>query len=217
MERQKGQDSLRDLRQGSQQESQQDSELDSQRTLEERALIERAGKGDRAAQETLVMRYERRVYAMVLGMVRNPEDARDLVQETFVKALSNLHRFDFSARFPAWLMRIAANGTKDFLRRRGREDKIFAYETDDWSVEDLGTAKGKAEAALSARIDTGVVERCMGMLDPRYATVLTLRYRDGYAYKEISEILSIPMGTVKVLLHRGRLQLKRQVLKEVRG
>jgi RNA polymerase sigma-70 factor (ECF subfamily) len=192
-----------------------DESAPGEEALKERALIEKAGKGDRASQQTLVMRYERRVYAMVLGMVRNQEDARDLVQETFVKALTNLHRFDFSAAFSAWLMRIAANGAKDFLRRRSREGKIFAYETEDWSVEDLGTARGAAEAALSARIDTGVVERCMADLEPRYATVLTLRYRDGYAYKEISDILSIPMGTVKVLIHRGRQELKRKVKMEV--
>jgi len=161
------------------------------------------------------MRYERRVYALVLGMVRNSEDARDIVQETFVKALTNLQRFDLAASFPAWLMRIAANSAKDFLRRRGREDKIFSYETDDWSVEDFGTARGTAEAALSARIDSGIVERCMDGLDSRYASVLTLRYRDGYAYREISDILSIPMGTVKVLIHRGRQELKRAVKREV--
>ena len=193
----------------------QDKQISQIRTTEERILIEKARDGDRASQETLVMRYERRVYALVLGMVKNSEDARDLVQETFVKALTNLHRFDFSASFPAWLMRIAANSAKDLLRRRGRERRIFAYETDDLSVEDLGTARGAAEAALSARIDSGVVERCMGDLDPRYTSVLTLRYRDGYAYKEISEILSIPMGTVKVLIHRGRLELKRAVKREV--
>ena len=188
---------------------------DSQRTLEERVLIEKAARGDRASQETLVMRYERRVYALTLSMVRNSEDARDLVQETFVKALTNMHRFDFSASFPAWLMRIAANSARDFLRRRGREDKIFAYETEDWSVDDFGTAKGAAEAALSARIDSAVVERCMAGLDPRYSSVLTLRYRDGYAYREISDILSIPMGTVKVLIHRGRQELKKAVKREV--
>jgi RNA polymerase sigma-70 factor (ECF subfamily) len=193
----------------------QDKEISEVRASEERVLIEKARSGDRASQETLVMRYERRVYALVIGMVKNSEDARDLVQETFVKALTNLHRFDFSASFPAWLMRIAANNAKDFLRRRGRESRIFAYETDDLSVEDFGTAKGTAEAALSARIDTGVVERCMGGLDPRYASVLTLRYRDGYAYKEISDILSIPMGTVKVLIHRGRQELKKAVKREV--
>ena len=193
----------------------QDKQISETRALEERLLIEKARDGDRASQETLVMRYERRVYALVLGMVKNSEDARDLVQETFVKALTNLHRFDFSASFPAWLMRIAANSAKDLLRRRGRESRIFAYETEDLSVEDLGTARGAAEAALSARIDSGVVERCMGDLDPRYTSVLTLRYRDGYAYKEISEILSIPMGTVKVLIHRGRQELKRAVKREV--
>ena len=195
----------------------QDKQTTENRALEERVLIEKARRGDRASQETLVMRYERRVYALVLGMVRNSEDARDIVQETFVKALTNLHRFDLSASFPAWLMRIAANNAKDFLRRRGREDKIFAYETEDWSVEDFGSAKGSAEAALSARIDSGVVERCMEGLDPRYASVLTLRYRDGYAYREISDILSIPMGTVKVLIHRGRQELKRAVKREVGG
>jgi RNA polymerase sigma-70 factor (ECF subfamily) len=205
----------RQERQNLEERGSREAEASDTRASEERVLIEKAKRGDRASQETLVMRYERRVYALVLSMVRNSEDARDLVQETFVKALTNLHRFDFSATFPAWLMRIAANGAKDFLRRRGRESRIFAYETEDMSVEDFGTVKGRAEAALSARIDSAVVERCMAGLDPRYASVLTLRYRDGYAYKEIGDILSIPMGTVKVLIHRGRQELKRAVKREV--
>ena len=96
-------------------------------TVNETTLIEGAKNGDRASQEAIVRLYERRVYSLILRMVGNREDARDILQETMVKALTSINRYDGSYPFLSWLFKIGANKSIDFLRRRKIEFKMFAY------------------------------------------------------------------------------------------
>ncbi|MFH1219081.1 MAG: sigma-70 family RNA polymerase sigma factor [Candidatus Eisenbacteria bacterium] len=184
-------------------------------TLNETTLIEGAKNGDRASQEAIVRLYERRVYGLILRLVGNREDARDILQETMVKALTSINRYDGSYPFLSWLFKIGANKSIDFLRRRKIELKMFAYEDEATRIEDLPDGGAPGAGGLDDRIDWAIVERSMENLEPRYRAVLFLRYRDDLSYQEIARVLSIPMGTVKVLLHRGRLELKKQVMKEL--
>jgi len=179
------------------------------------ALIEGARRGDRASQEAIVRLYERRVYGLIVRLVGNREDARDILQDTMVKALTSINRYDGSYSFVSWLLKIGANRSLDFLRRRKLETRIFVYEDDDRGIDDIPDTGISADDAVASKADWAVVERCMRQLEPKYRTVLHLRYKDDLAYDEIAQVLSIPMGTVKVLLHRGRLELKRRVLAEV--
>jgi len=178
-------------------------------------LIEGARRGDRASQEAIVRLYERRVYGLIVRLVGNREDARDILQETMVKALTSINRYDGSHAFTSWLMRIGANRSLDFLRRRKLETRIFVYEDDDRGIEDVPDTGTLVDETVTSKLDWAVVERCMEQLHPKYRTVLHLRYKDDLAYDEIARVLSIPMGTVTVLLHRGRLELKRRVLAEI--
>ena len=207
------------------------------------ALIDGARRGDRASQEALVRLYERRVYGLVLRLVGNREDARDILQETMVKALTSINRYEGTYPFTSWLFRIATNKALDFLRRRKLEFRIFEYEGGGEGSEDRGPARGAGggswsagrgddrgtvidnladpgplpDATVSDRLDLALVERCLDRLAPRYRTVLHLRYRDDLAYAEIARVLSIPIGTVKILLHRGHAELKREVTREMGG
>ncbi len=185
--------------------------------LNETTLIEGAKRGDRASQEAIVRLYERRVYGLVLRLVGNPEDARDILQETMVKALTSITRYDGTYPFASWLMKIGANKSIDFLRRRKVELKMFAYEDEERGIEDVADTTTPADERLADKIDWAIVETCMERLEPRYRTVLFLRHRDDLSYDEIARVLSIPIGTVKILLHRGRIELKKQVLKEMGG
>jgi RNA polymerase sigma-70 factor (ECF subfamily) len=184
-------------------------------TLVEATLIEGARRGDRASQEAIVRLYERRLYGLILRIVGNSEDASDILQETMMKALTSINRYDGTYSFISWLMRIATNRSIDLLRRRKVEFKMFAYDDDEHSVEDVADPSAPADERLAEKIDWAVVERCMERLEPRYRAVLVLRHKDDLSYDEIARVLAIPMGTVKILLHRGRLELKRQVLKEL--
>jgi RNA polymerase sigma-70 factor (ECF subfamily) len=179
------------------------------------ALIEGARRGDRASQEAIVKFYERRVYGLIVRLVGNREDARDILQETMVKALTSINRYDGSYSFASWLLRIGVNRSLDCLRRRKLETRIFVYEDDDRGIDDVPGTGASVDEAVTSKADWAVVERCLEQLQPRYRTVLHLRYKDDLAYDEIARVLSIPMGTVKVLLHRGRLELKRRVLAEI--
>jgi RNA polymerase sigma-70 factor (ECF subfamily) len=178
------------------------------------ALIEGARRGDRASQEAIVKFYERRVYGLIVRLVGNREDARDILQETMVKALTGINRYDGSYSFASWLLKIGANRSLDFLRRRKLETRIFVYEDDDRGIDDVPAAGASVDETVTSRVDWAVVEHCLEQLQPKYRTVLHLRYKDDLTYDEIARVLSIPMGTVKVLLHRGRLELKRRVLAE---
>lgn len=188
-------------------------------------LIEGARRGDRASQEAIVRLYERRVYGLVLRLVENREDARDVVQDTMVKALTSIDRYEGIYPFTSWLFRIATNNALDLLRRRKLEFRIFEYEgagsdrEDGRSagVDDVADRAPLPDEAAAARLDLAVVERCLARLAPRYRTVLHLRYRDDLAYKEIARVLAIPIGTVKILLHRGHAELKREVAGELSG
>jgi RNA polymerase sigma-70 factor (ECF subfamily) len=179
-------------------------------------MIEAARDGDRGAQEALVRLYEARIYGHILRFVRNTEDARDILQETMVKVLTQLDQFDPAHSFAGWIYRIATNKALDFLRRRKVELRTFTYE-EDVPIETVADRALPGDEVVAERLTWEMVEGCMGRLDPRYRMVLFMRYRDGLAYKEIAEALEIPMGTVKILLHRGRNELKSLVRKEVGG
>jgi RNA polymerase sigma-70 factor (ECF subfamily) len=183
--------------------------------LSEDTLIARAREGDRRAQEALVRLYEHRVFGLIMRLVRNQEDARDILQDTMVKALMSLHMYDTSHPFRSWLYRIATNKSLDFLRRRQVETRTFARNGTDVRLEDLADTATPQDEEISKRLDWETVERCMAKIEPRMRATLFLRYKDGLSYKEIAHVLSMPMGTVKVMLHRGRLELKRLVRKEV--
>lgn len=186
-------------------------------TPAEATLIEGARRGDRASQEAIVRLYERRAYGLILRLVGNREDARDILQETMMKALTSINRYDGSYSFVSWLMKIATNRSIDLLRRRKVEFKMFAYDDDDRGVQDVADSSPAPDAMMAEKIDISLVERCMEQLEPRYRAVLVLRHKDDLSYDEIARVLSLPMGTVKILLHRGRIELKRRVLKELRG
>jgi RNA polymerase sigma-70 factor, ECF subfamily len=183
--------------------------------MNEIGQIEGARRGDRASQEALVRLYERRVYGLILRLVGNREDARDILQETMVKALTSISRYDGSYPFSSWLMRIGANKSIDLLRRRKVEVNLFAYEDDEHAIDDVADPAALADASLADKLDWAIVEACMDRLEPRYRTVLFLRYKDDLSYEEIARVLSVPAGTVKILLHRGRIELKKQVLREL--
>ena len=177
---------------------------------EERALIARARDGDRASQERLVRLYERRIFGLIVRMVGNREDARDILQETMVKALTSLHMYDATYSFTSWIFRIASNKSLDFLRRRKLELRIFTHDAED-RTDLIADKAAPMDEVIAQKLDWDVFEGCMEKLDPRYRAALFLRYKDGLSYREIGNVLSVPVGTVKTLLHRGRGELKRLV------
>lgn len=184
-------------------------------------LVDLARSGDRDAARELVERYQRRVLGVVIGMVRNPADAQEVVQETFVRAFRNLHGFKGDSSFYTWLYRIAVNQAIDLQRRESRRSSIEFDESvsvEDGPFEPLGLG-GKAggenpfDAVRNRELGSKIFEAIEG-LTPDHRAVILLREIEGLSYEEISDTLDCSLGTVMSRLHYARKKLQSR-LKEL--
>jgi RNA polymerase sigma-70 factor, ECF subfamily len=175
-------------------------------------LVERARRGDREAFRGLVERYQRKVAALALGMLRNREDALDIVQDTFTKAFQSLDKFKGDSSFYTWIYRIGVNLCIDHQRRESRYVQVGGdldepgEEVAPPSPEDLERDE-PFETARSTEIGTHLVE-AINELTPEHRAVILLREVDGLSYEEISQVLDCPKGTVMSRLHYARRQLQ---------
>jgi RNA polymerase sigma-70 factor, ECF subfamily len=177
---------------------------------EDTDLVVRALAGSQDAFRDLVTRYQRPVFALILRMVRDPQAAEELAQETFVKCYGRLATYDAERRFSSWLFKIAHNTTIDHLRRGGletvplesgpEEGTGLAAVLEDGSVE-------TPDAAVRRRDLREALERSIATLRPDYRAAVLMRYAEGLSYEEIVEATGLPLGTVKTNLHRARKQL----------
>ena len=187
---------------------------------EEALLVERCRRGDRQAFRTLVDRYQRKVYSLALSFVRDPDEARDVSQEAFLKVFRHLNTFQGTASFYTWVYRITVNLCIDLRRKAGRGnttefDERIAHEesgspADQLSTQRLGFDPGRALHNSELR------KRLMGALDQlseQHRAVLMLREVDGLSYKEIAEVLECPEGTVMSRLFHARKQMQ-ELLRE---
>jgi RNA polymerase sigma-70 factor (ECF subfamily) len=175
-------------------------------------LVDKARHGDREAFRVLVERYQRKVAALALGMLRNREDALDVVQDTFTKAYQSLDKFKGDSSFYTWVYRIGVNLCIDHQRRESRYVQVGsdADETPDEvappSAEDLERDE-PFESARSAEIGAHLLG-AINELTPEHRAVILLREVDGLSYEEISRALDCPKGTVMSRLHYARRQLQ---------
>ena len=163
------------------------------------------------------MQYVDQLYAAALRMSRNSADAEDLVQETYMKAFASYHQFTEGTNLKAWLYRILTNTYINLYRKRQREPQQSQGETvEDWQLaqagehDAVGLRSAEAEA-LSALPNTEVRE-ALNELSEDFRMVVYYSDVEGFAYKDIAEILDIPMGTVMSRLHRGRRILREKLL-----
>lgn len=175
-------------------------------------LVERARQGEREAFRVLVERYQRKVTALAAGMLRNREDALDVVQDTFTKAYQSLDRFKGDSSFYTWVYRIAVNLCIDHQRRESRYVQVGTDMED--AVDDVAPPSAEDlerdepfERARSAQIGT-LVAQAIEELTPEHRAVILLREVDGLSYEEISQVLECPKGTVMSRLHYARRQLQ---------
>lgn len=169
-------------------------------------------QGDGTAYRGLVERYQGRIYAVVFGIVRNREDARELSQEAFVKAYRNLERFRFDASFYTWLCRIAMNVSIDHLRRQKlRRTEVFdegIASRDDDGVISLAHHRNDPGRNLERKRLRERIMAAMDELPDDQRQVVVLREIEGMSYKEIAEVMDIPEGTVMSRLFYARKKLQ---------
>ncbi len=168
--------------------------------LEEQRFIAAACAGDEVARNWLLQRYSNPVFRFSLRMLANEEDARDAAQETLVKVLRNLHRYDPNRRFSTWVFGIARNTCIDEHRRRKRRRTTSEVEVTDKGASPLDMTEREQEAQR--------LHRALAKLSPMYREVILLYHFEHLKYREIADVLDLPLGTVMNRIFRARRKLR---------
>ena len=174
-------------------------------------LISKAIDGDQDAYAKLLKKYKGAIYSLIYKMVRNKQDTEDLVQEAFIKAFQSLSSFNDEYAFSTWLFKIATNNCIDYLRKQKLKtlsiDKPIDAEDGDLYIE-LVDKKEDPEKGLLNREKKSKIDIAIESLPPIYRYTIILRHKEDKSYEEISQILNIPIGTVKARIFRAREMLK---------
>lgn len=182
----------------------------------EAQFIERLRQGDAAAFELLITERTGEVYGLLYRLTENREEARDLTQETFLRAFQNIGQFRGDADLKTWIYRIAINQARNRWRwwRRRRRDATVSLDSEDARgnqplIESLRSEGGRSpEQETLAHERERALRRALRSLSLSYRETVILRDIEGFTYEEIAETLGINVGTVKSRLARGRQELR---------
>jgi len=178
------------------------------------SLVRDARRGDAQAFRSLVERYQRRVYQLALGMVKDPDEAMDITQETFVRVHRYLPSFKGDSSFFTWTYRIATNLCLDSARRRGRTERVEMDESDaeiEARMDPPSAAlAGPQRAALNAELKAKI-DDALASLSENHRAILLLREVEGLSYEELAHALGIRKGTVMSRLFHARLKMQRKL------
>jgi len=175
-------------------------ECSSEMPMDDPALVEALRSGDPQAPRLLIERYQGVVFGLCYRMMNHRQDAEDVTQETFVRALRGMAGFDDTRPISPWLLEIAANRCRTALSRRARKPM----------PANAGLAEDVADprAGLADPDDLAAeLERALRELRPQYRLVFVLFHEQNLSYEEIARVVTRPIGTVKTWLHRARAQL----------
>lgn len=182
--------------------------------MEDRELILRAQHGDQTAFRRLVERHQRRAFAIAMGLVRDENDARELVQDAFLRVYRSLHSFQGGSSFFTWLYRIVTNLAIDLMRKPGRRDAELH--------ESQAAADEPTDFPLVSRIDgadpidvirrreiAGRIQTALEALPPYHRGVILMREVEGMSYEEMAEAMGVSKGTIMSRLFHARQKLQR--------
>jgi RNA polymerase sigma-70 factor, ECF subfamily len=177
------------------------------------ALAQQRRLDERFEREALPFMSE--LYAAAVRMTRNPADAEDLLQETYLRAYRAFASFQEGTNLRAWLYRILTNAFINTYRKRQREPQTVSDdELEDWYLYDrlgMDAAEASAEATVLEKLPDEDVQDALASLPEQFRLAVLLADVEGFSYKEIAQILDIPIGTVMSRLHRGRRALEKRL------
>jgi RNA polymerase sigma-70 factor (ECF subfamily) len=174
---------------------------------EERALVQRAQKGDERAFEQLVRQHQQRVFGLVARILHRQDDVEDIAQQVFLKVYLSLNRFDQRAAFSTWLYKIAVNECWDHLRKKKVRPLLYESDLSEEQVSQLDgiAALGRHVEGLDAQAETrDTLQRVLEILPEQDRELLLLKEVEGFSVQELAEILGLNVNTVKVRLFRAR-------------
>ncbi|MBN2180359.1 MAG: sigma-70 family RNA polymerase sigma factor [Sedimentisphaerales bacterium] len=186
--------------------------------IEDAGLVDQFRRGDSQAMERLVLKYQNRIYNVILKICTDPDDAAELTQETFVKVIENIHKFEGRSKFYTWVFRVAVNLTLNYCQRNAkltlssldaerskydsRETQVLKeFLSDEHSPDPETLAQNKELCALAVQALT--------KLDDAQRAVVVLRDIEGMNYAQIADVLDIELGTVRSRLSRARGRLRK--------
>jgi RNA polymerase sigma-70 factor (ECF subfamily) len=181
---------------------------------EDRALVEKAQQGDREAFRQLVQRHQRRAFAVAIGVVRDENDAREIVQEAFLRVHKSLDKFEGGSSFFTWLYRIVKNLSIDFMRKPARrEAELF----DDPKVADdaelfpfVSRIEGADPMDEMRRQEIGArIQDALDALPPYHRSVIIMREVEGMSYQQMAEAMEVSKGTIMSRLYHARQKLQK--------
>jgi RNA polymerase sigma-70 factor (ECF subfamily) len=171
-------------------------------------LIDLYLKGEEHSLEILIDRYAGHIFNFIRQYINNSDQAEDLTQDTFVKVWRNIRKFDIKKSFRVWLFQIARNTTIDFLRKK--KSILFSeLVKDDGTEFDAVDESLNPEEILEKKSSEDVVAAALEKISDKYRSVISLYYREGFNFREISEIMDQPLDTIKSRHRRALRQLKK--------
>ena len=182
-------------------------------TRSDEELVTRAQSGDQESFNQLVSRWERPIYALAYRTLGREDDARDVVQDAFLRAYRGLRSFKGEAKFSSWLYRITLNLCRDWIRRERRAPVVQVPEgTDPVDLADAQASPAESVEDLVARREmTEAVTRAMSELPEEQRVAILLKEYHGLTFQEIADQLNCPLSTVKTRLYQGLSVLRRRL------
>ena len=181
-------------------------------TWTDEELVARSKTGDTESFNQLVQRWERPIFALAYRTLGREEDARDVTQETFLRAFRALSGFKGDAKFSSWLYRIALNLCRDWMRKDRRAPLVAVPEGVD--VEQLAAERGPVETVedLAARAEMSrEVARAMDMLPDEQRQAIILKEYHGLTFQEVADLMKCPLSTVKTRVYQGLSTLRKHL------
>ena len=176
--------------------------------------IKQVLKGDQNAFADIVSLYQHKLYQVCYRMLANKQESEDIAQEAFVRAYMNLHTFDQKRKFATWLYRIATNLCIDRIRKK-KPDYYLDAEVAGTEGLDMYSQIAADDQLPEEQVEQmelqDRIQYEIGCLPDKYRSVIVLKYIEELSLQEISEILDMPLGTVKTRIHRGREALRKQL------
>ena len=161
------------------------------------------------------LQYMNQLYAAAMRYTRNPEDAQDLVQDTYAKAYTSFHQFEPGTNLKAWLYRVLTTTFINTYRKDQRRPQTSDSELEDWQIAEASSHtsdQGKSsEDVVLENLPDSDIKNALAEIPEEFRMAVYLADVEGFSYKEIAEIVGVPAGTVMSRLHRGRKQLREKL------